>query len=230
MSSPGTAILTFNAQQTTNTTDLATWLKKKLKKATEEHSWHVGFIQTPAFGSMDGKRPPLLISKSIFFRGLLKKTNGDGFCTLRMNRRGKSSLLLLSLPFSATLEGIHLCKQMAGKFWKSKWCVRKSWGLQSGMSSSSLPGKSCLLCSAGLQPKEYTLVLLFYPVEEAITSPQRQRRELFPLNPLQPEQIKEDWMANWPDVILQVNLFRIILCPRATSEVSSTLKLWILES
>lgn len=63
-----------------------------------------------------GKRPPLLVSKSIFFRGLPKTTNGDGFCTLRMNIGGKSFLLVLSLPFAATLEGTHLCKQMAGKF------------------------------------------------------------------------------------------------------------------
>lgn len=49
-------------------------------------------------------------------RELLKTANGDGLCTLRMNMRGKSFLLVLSLPFSATLEGTHLCKQMAGKF------------------------------------------------------------------------------------------------------------------
>lgn len=36
-------------------------------------------------------------------------------------------------------------------------------------------------------------------------------------------------MANWPEVILQVNLFHIILPPQATFEVIITLKMGILE-
>lgn len=76
----------------------------------------MGFITNTCLWLYGRKEPPLLVSKSIFFRRAAEDNKLRWALHPEHEQRGKSSLLVLSLPFSATLEGTHLCKQMAAQF------------------------------------------------------------------------------------------------------------------
>lgn len=147
-----------------------------------------------------GKRHPLLIFKSIFFRGLPKTTNKDWFCTLRMKIKRTN----FPSGFLSAFLSPHGKKCICASRWlestvippSSDWCLWRSWRLSSKTRSSTLPAKvskrnvlfALLLRGSSLCD---TLFYVYYiEWRRQLTSPRRQRREVFPLSPFQPEQIK----------------------------------------
>jgi len=126
---------------------------------------------------VSGKRHPLFLLKSLFFRALLKTTNEVWFCTQRTKIRGISFLLVLSLPFSPRT-GTNVFVQADG--WKIEcYCPAAAHGCggpggyhqtqaQSACQGEQEESPVCP-AAAGLKPVQCTLLLLFYRVEEART-------------------------------------------------------------